>query len=138
MKTVLLLAGCVLTLSLVPLTARADGESTAFEKALYDKARYQVLNKASDDDFASYCVTMNIGGDTLLKFHDEILEKQFELTKLQSEGFNDASPQVIAVNGELKDLRVQFAVKIFEARKGLEIEAKIADATLSALGQPQR
>ncbi len=138
MKITGLLLGCLLLLGAQFLPARADGQSTAFEKALYDRARYRVVSKLSDDEFAAYCVTMNIGGDTLLKFHDEILEKQFELTKLTSEGFNDENPQVMAVNAELKDLRTQFSVKIIEARKGLEVESKIADETLLDLSQYQK
>ena len=81
---------------------------------------------------------MDIGGDTLFKFHDQILSKEFELAKLQSEGFSNENAQVMAANAELKDLRDQFTVKLNEVRKGLEIESKIADETLSDLPQYQK
>jgi capsule polysaccharide export protein KpsE/RkpR len=137
MKTTILLAVLLLASSqFVP--ARADAQPTAFEKALYDKARYQVLEKLGDDDFVSYCVTMGVGGDTLLKLHDEIMAKQTELANLLSEGMTNDNPQIMAVNAALKDLRAQFAVKILEARKGLEVEARIADETLSSLSQYQK
>jgi hypothetical protein len=126
----------VLGLQLFPV--RADAQTTSFEKALYDKTRYQVLCKTNDDDFVVYCVTMNLGGDTLLKLHDEILVKQAELLVLQSEGLGNEHPQVIAVNASLRDLRSQLAVKVTEARKGLEIESKIAEATLAALVEGQK
>lgn len=138
MKTNAFLLGFLLTLGVQLFPARADEQPTAFEKALYEKARFRVVSKLSDDDFACYCVTMNIGGDTLLKFHDQILAKQFELAKLQSEGFTDENPQVMAANAELKDLRSQFTVKLIEARKGLEVESKIAEQTLSDLSQYQK
>jgi hypothetical protein len=138
MKTILLLAAYVLILCSQISPVRADVEPTEFEKALYAKARNEVLCKLNDDDFASYCVTMNIGGATLLKIHDDIMEKQTELTDLISQGLNDDHPQVMAVNAALKDLRAQYAVKIAEARKGVEVEAKIAEATLTALSQYQR
>jgi hypothetical protein len=130
----------ILLLAFAPqiLPARADTSPTAFEKALYDKARYQVLKSLGDDDFVSYCVTMGIGGDTLLKIHDQIMLKQAELADLSSEGLTNENPQVIAVNAALKDLRAQYAVKILEARKGLEVESKIAEETLSALSQYQK
>jgi len=44
----------------------------------------------------------------------------------------------MAINAELKDLRAQYAVKLSEARKGLEIESTIAEATLTALSQSQK
>ncbi|HEX4139136.1 MAG TPA: hypothetical protein VHY09_02235 [Candidatus Methylacidiphilales bacterium] len=135
MKTFSPLAGGVLAVSLLLLPAPAHADSSVTEKALYAKARYSIVSKLSDDDFISYCVTMNIGGDTLFKFHDQILSKQFELAKLQSEGFSTESPQVQAANAELKDLRDQFSVRLNEVRKGLELESQIADETLSALGQ---
>jgi capsule polysaccharide export protein KpsE/RkpR len=135
MKTILPLAGGILAFCLLLLSAPAHADSSVVEKALYDKARYSVTSKLGDDEFISYCVTMNIGGDTLFKFHDQILSKQFELAKLQSEGFSNENPQVQAANAELKDLRDQFSVKLNEVRKGLEIESKIADETLSDLAQ---
>jgi len=82
MKTIPILLGCLIALSMQLLPAQADAQPTVFEKALYEKARYQVVSKLSDEDFAAYCVTMNVGGETLLKFHDEILAKQTELTIL--------------------------------------------------------
>jgi hypothetical protein len=138
MKKTVFLVCCVMALCTVLLPARADAQPTAFEKALYDRARYQVLSRMSDEDFASYCVTMNVGGDTLLKFHDEILAKQTELADLINSGLTGEDPKVIAVNATLKDLRSQYAVKIVEARKGLEIESTIAEATLATLPQNQR
>jgi hypothetical protein len=81
---------------------------------------------------------MGVGGDTLLKLHDEIMAKQTELANLLSEGMTNDNPQIMAVNAALKDLRAQFAVKILEARKGLEVEARIADETLSSLSQYQK
>ncbi len=122
--------------SLRPL--RADSQPTAYERALYAKARYQVLSKTSDEDLVSYCVSMNVGGETILKFHDQILAKQTELAELQAQGFTNDHPQVQAVNAELKNLRAQYAIKISEVRKALELEASIADATLSTLPQAQR
>ncbi len=111
----------------------ADGPLTIYEKALYDKARYQILSKVSDDDFAAYCVSMNVGGDTLLKFHDEVMAKEVELNKLQNEGLSNDHPQLVAVITDLKDLRSQYSLKIAEARKALELESNIADATLASL-----
>ena len=116
-----------------PPLLRADTQPTAYEKALYEKARYSVLGKASDEDLVSYCVSMNIGGDTLLRLHDEIMAKQVELANLQSEGISDDNSQVISVKGALKTLRAQYVIKIAEVRKALELEASIADATLSSL-----
>jgi hypothetical protein len=138
MKTTTLLIGCLLVLGAQILPARADTQPTAFEKALYDKARYAILSKLNDDDFASYCVTMNVGGETLLKIHDEILTDQTKLTDLINEGLTNDHPQVMAVNAELKDLRSEYAVKISEARKGLEVESEIAEETLTALSQYQK
>jgi len=138
MKTITLLAGCILALFFQLQPAHADTQPTAFEQALYNKARYQVVAKLNDDDFASYCVTMGVGGDTLLKIHDEIMTDQTKLTDMMNEGLTGDHPQVIAVNAELKDLRSEFAVKISEARKGLEIESKIAEETLTNLSQYQK
>jgi hypothetical protein len=138
MSTNAFLLGFLLTLGAQLLPAWGDAQPTAFEKALYEKARYRVVSKLSDEDFASYCVTMNVGGDTLLKFHDEILAKETELAKLHGEGLNDDHPEVMAVNADLKDLRAQYSVKISEARKGLEVESMIADETLSNLAQYQK
>ncbi len=138
MKTILPVAGGVLALSLLLLPPSAHADSSVVEKALYDKARYGITSKLGDDELNAYCVTMNIGGDTLFKFHDMILSKQFELAKLQSQGFSNDNAQVLAANAELKDLRDQFSVKLNEVRKGLEIEAKIADETLSNLSQNQK
>jgi hypothetical protein len=134
MKTILPLAGGILAFSLLLLPALLHADPTAVEKAVHDKARYSVLSKLSDDELIAYCVTMNIGGETLFRFHDEILSKQFELAKLSSQGFSNETPQVVAANADLKDLRDQFSVKLNEVRKGLEIESRIADETLSELG----
>jgi hypothetical protein len=130
--------GFVLALGLSSLSVCADAQPTAYEQALYNKARYLILSKLSDEDFVSYCVTMNIGGETLLRLHDDILVKQTEESLLIAQGFNSDHPQMVAVSSALKDLRAQFAVKISEARKGLEIESKIADETISALSQGQK
>ena len=138
MRTTIFVAILLLAFAPAFLTVRADAAPTAFERALYEKSRYQVLKGLGDDDFVSYCVTMGIGGDTLLKIHDEIMVKQTELGDLSSQGLTNEHPQVIAVNAALKDLRAQFAIKILEARKGLEVEAKIAEETLSALSQYQK
>jgi hypothetical protein len=139
MKKTVFLVCCMMALCPLLLPVRgADAQPTAFEKALYDKARYQVLSRLTDVDFASYCVTMNVGGETLLKFHDEILAKQTELADLNNQGLTSDNPQVMAVNAALKDLRTQYTVKISEARKGMEIESTIAEATLTALSQTQR
>lgn len=138
MKRTVFLISCLLALGLQLLPVQADAQPTAFEKALYDKARYQVLNKLNDEDFVSYCVTMNVGGETLLKLHDDILAKQTELTDLLKEGFTGDHPQVMSINAALRDLKAQYAVKISEARKGLEVESAIAEATLSALAQSQK
>jgi len=116
-----------------PRLGLADGPLTVYEKALYDKARYQVLSKTSDDDFAAYCVSMNIGGDTLLKFHDEVMAKQAEVTELQNEGLGNDHPRLVAATTELRDLKYQYSIKIAEARKALELESNIADATLASL-----
>ena len=116
MKTTTFFAGCLLALSPQLLPVHADAQPTAFERALYEKARYEVLSKLTDEDFASYCVTMNVGGETLLKFHDEILAKQTELDDLNIQGASPDNPQVLAVNAALKDLRAQYSVKISEAR----------------------
>jgi hypothetical protein len=132
MKIIAFLAGCVLVLSLQLLPVQADDQPSAFDKALYNKSRYQVLSGLNDQEFVSYCVTMNVGGETLLKFHDQILEKQTELTDLINLGLTGEDPKVAAVNAVLKDLRAQYAVKISEARKGLEIESRIAEETLRA------
>ena len=138
MKKTTLLVGCILT-SFLPLSpVHADAQPTAFEQALYNKARYQVLTKLSDDDFVSYCVTMGVGGETLLKIHDEIMTDQTKLADLINEGLTSDHPQVMAVNAELKDLRSEFAVKISEARKDLEVESKVAEETLSALSLYQK
>jgi len=115
------------------ITARADAPPTAFEKALYEKARYAVLGKASDEDLCSYCVSMNIGGDTLLRLHDEIMAGQVQLENLQSEGLTNDNAQVQAVNAALKNEREQYSIKITEVRKALQLEASIADATLAQL-----
>jgi len=138
MKTISTLAGGILALTLLLLPPSLHADSSVVENALYAKARYGIISKLSDDDFIAYCVTANIGGDSLFKFHDMILSKQFELAKLLSQGFSNDNPQVIAVNSELKDLRDQFSVKLNEVRKGLEIEAKIADETLSNISPNQR
>jgi hypothetical protein len=135
MKTILPLAGGVLAFSLLLLTVPVHADPSAVEKAVHDKARYTIISKLSDDEFIAYCVTMNIGGETLFRFHDEILSKQFELAKLLSEGFSNENAQVIAANTDLKNLRDQFSVKLSEVRKGMEIESKIADETLSELAQ---
>jgi hypothetical protein len=137
MKSIALIFGSFMLGSLWLVPIRAD-MSGSFEKALYDKARFQVLTKASDDDFVCYCATMNLGGETLLRLHDEILVKQAELATLQSQGLTNDHPQVMAVNADLKDLRAKLAVKVVEARKGLEIESKIAEATLTALSDYQK
>jgi len=138
MKTTTIFAGCMLALCLQLPPLRADAQPTAFEKALYERARYEVLCKVNDDDFASYCVTMNIGGETLLNFHDQILTKQTELTELINEGVTSDNPKVVAINTDLRILRSEFAAKILEARKGLEIESHIAEATLATLSQYQK
>jgi len=138
MKTSAFLVGCIVALGLQLLPVQADAPPTAFEKALYEKARYQVLSKLNDEDFVSYCITMNVGGETLLKFHDEILARQTELADRINEGLTADQPQVMSLNAALKDLRSQYAVKISEVRKGLEIESKIAEETLTALSQSQR
>ncbi len=117
---------------------QADAQPTAFEKALYDKARYDVLSHLNDDDFVSYCTTMNFGGDTLLKLHDDILVKQTEVAALIKRGLNPENPQVTSLNDALSELRTQLAVKVAEARKGLEIESKVAEATISSLSQYQK
>ncbi len=70
MKTILPLAGGFLAVGLILLPAPAHADSSVVEKAFYDKARYAVISKLSDDEFISYCVTMNIGGDSLFRFHD--------------------------------------------------------------------
>jgi hypothetical protein len=119
------------------LPAHGDVE-TAFEKALYDKARYQTLSRLNDQDFVAYCVTMNLGGETLLRIHDEVMARQAERQNLIDEGQTNDSPKVAAIDIELKILGTQYAIKIGEARKGLEIEANIADSTLSALSQTQK
>jgi hypothetical protein len=134
-KTLLLLGG-ILALGLSPSPVRAEGGSAAFDKAVYERARYKVISKTSDEDFAAYCVTMHIGGDALLKFHDEILSKRIELAKLISQGLGPDHPQVMALNSELKDLKAEFDVRIGEARKALELESQVAEETLSSLGQP--
>jgi hypothetical protein len=138
MKITALALFLVLNLGAELVPAQADAQPTAFEKALYDRARYRVVCRLNDEDFASYCVSMNIGGETLLKFHDEILAKQTELADLLGEGLSDGDPRIVAANAALKDLRTQYAVKIAEARKGLEVESKIADETLSDLSQYQK
>ena len=107
MKNMALLAGCVVMMGLQLLPVRADTQSSSFERALYDKTRYQVLSKASDDDFVSYCATMNFGGETLQRLHDDILVKQAELVTLQNEGLTNDHPQVLAVAAALKDLRTK-------------------------------
>jgi hypothetical protein len=137
MKIIFILIGLMMPLSLLPAQADAP-QPTAFEKALYDKCRYKVLKDLNDDDFVSYCTTMNFGGDTLLKFHDEILDRQTELSDLMKRGFPPDNPQVTALNDALTKLRGQLAAKVFEARKGLEVEARVAEATLEALGQYQK
>jgi len=134
MKTILPLAGGVLAFVLL-LPSPAHADPTAVEKAAHDKARYTIISKLSDEELIAYCVTVNMGGETLFRFHDEILSKQFELTKLLSQGFSNENAQVVAVNADLKDLRDQFSVKLNEVRKGLEIESRIADETLSELAQ---
>jgi len=138
MKTLAFLPACVLALSWQLSPVQADDQPTAFEKALYDKTRYQVLSGLNDQEFVSYCVTMNVGGDTLLKFHDQILQKQTELADLVDLGLTAEDPKVAAVNAALKDLRAQYAVKISEARKGLEIESRIAEETLRELPPSHR
>jgi len=138
MKATSFSTGLLLVSLIQFLPARADEQPTAFEKALYDRSREHILSKLDDDDFVSYCVTMNVGGDTLIKIHDEILAKQTELLDLQNQGMSDEQPQVMAVNAALKNLREQFTVKILEARKGIEEESKIADETLTALSQYQK
>jgi hypothetical protein len=138
MKTTTFFAGCMLALCLQLVPLRADAQPTAFEKALYERARYEVLCKVNDDDFASYCVTMNIGGETLLNFHDQILTKQSELTEYINEGLTSDNPKVVAINTDLRILRSEFAAKILEARKGLEIESHIAEATLATLSLYQK
>ena len=135
MKTILPLASGVIAFSLLHLPAPLHADPTAVEKAVHDKARYTIISKLSDEELIAYCVTMNMGGETLFRFHDEILSKQFELTKLLSQGFSNENAQVVAVNADLKDLRDQFSVKLNEVRKGLEIESRIADETLSELAQ---
>ena len=139
MQRTALAAACFLALIPSLMPARADTtEPTAYEQALYNKSRYQVISKLDDDAFVSYCVTMNVGGDTLLKFHDAILAKQTELTDLINQGLTNEDPRVMTINATLRDLRYQFGIKITEARKGLEIESEIANATLTALGQSGR
>jgi hypothetical protein len=138
MKMTAFVLGFLVGVCLQPAPARADGQPTAFEKALYEKARYHVITGLNDEEFASYCVTMNVGGETLLKFHDEILAKQTELADLVAAGVTDGDPRIVAANAALRDLRSQFAVKIIEARKGLEVESKIAEQTLSDLSQYQK
>jgi hypothetical protein len=118
-----------------PRLALADPPLTIYEKALYDKARYQVLSKVGDDDFAAYCVSMNVGGDTLLRLHDDVMAKQAELDKLQNEGLANDHPEILSVTSELRDLKSQYSLKIAEARKALELESNIADATLASLTQ---
>jgi len=138
MKTPTLLIVCILASFVQFQPVHADTQPTAFEQALYNKARYQVLTKLSDEDFVSYCVTMNVGGETLLKIHDQIMTDQTKLANLINQGLTSDHPQVMAVNAELKDLRSEFAVKISEARKGLEVESRIAEETLSNLSQYQK
>ena len=137
MRKYFLPAGCLLVLALLsPLQADpAASQSDAYIKSLYAKARNDVISNLTDDDFVSYCVTMNVGGDTLLKFHDEILSQQTQLDLLTKAGSTADDPKVMAIQATLVDLRAQYKVKIAEARKGLEIEAKIADETLVSLGQ---
>jgi hypothetical protein len=139
MKTTALILGGILAFGAAVFPVRADtAEPTAFEKALYDKARYQVVTKLNDDDFVSYCITMNVGGDTLLKIHDDILFNETKLNNLLSQGLTGDQPQVLAVNAALRDLRSELAVKVSEARKGLEVESRIAEETLTSLSQYQK
>jgi hypothetical protein len=81
---------------------------------------------------------MNFGGDTLLKLHDDILSKQTELSDLLKAGYPDDHPQIISLNRDLRNLKAELGVKIDEARKGLEVESKVAEATLSSLSQYQK
>jgi hypothetical protein len=136
MKSIIL----VLTVLLAwcPVRVQADAQPTAFEKALYDKARYQVLNPLNDDDFVSYCTTMNFGGDTLLKIHDDILVKQTVLNELVKEGYTEDHPEIVTLNKELRNLKAELAAKVLEARKGLQLESKVAEATLAAMAQYQK
>ena len=136
MRIVLILIGIVTISSFFPV--RADAQPTAFEKAIYDKSRYKILKELSDDDFVSYCATMNVGGDTLLKLHDEILVRQSELADLVKRGLPPDNPQVSSLNDALNNLRGQLGTKVYEARKGLEVESRIAETTLEALGQYQK
>lgn len=136
MKTTALLAGCILAVGLQLSPVHADTQPTAFEKALYQKARYRVLSALNDQDFVSYCVTMNVGGETLLKLHDEILAKQTDLAELVAQGLPPDDQKVMALNAVLKNLKSQYGVKITEARRGFQVEARIAEETLSNL--PQR
>jgi capsule polysaccharide export protein KpsE/RkpR len=136
MKSIALSPALLLAFCLLPI--RADTEPTAFEKAVYDKARYQVLAQQNDDDFVSYCITMNFGGELLLKVHDDILVKQTELDGLLKAGYTADHPQVISLNNDLRTLRAELEVKVLEVRKGLQLEAKIAEATLSSLAQYQK
>ena len=129
MKNFLILCLLMASASLL----RADVPVTAFEKAIYEKARYSVLAKASDEDLVSYCVSMNVGGETLLRFHDEIMAKQVELENLQSEGVSDDNAQVIGIKIALKNLRAQYSIKIAEVRRALQLEASIAEATLAQM-----
>jgi len=135
MKRIALLLLCCAFWALLPAPAQGDDQTSAFEKALYNKARYQILSRYNDDDFVSYCVTMNLGGETLIKVHDEIMARQAERSNLLDQGDTNDSPKVVALNTAIKILRTQYAVKIAEARKGLELESRIAEATLSALNQ---
>jgi uncharacterized protein involved in exopolysaccharide biosynthesis len=138
MKRIAFLVGSLLMFTQLILPLRADPQPTAYEKALYDKSRYSVLSRLSDEDFVSYCVTMNVGGDTLLKFHDQILAKQTARADLIAQGLTAEHPQVMAIDAELRDLRAQYQIKIAEARKGLEVEASIAESTLMNLPQASR
>ena len=138
MKRTALLVGTMIALGFQFLPVQADDQPGSFEKALYNKVRYQVLSKTNDEDFVCYCVTMNLGGDALIRLHEDILVKQAELQALQSEGLTNDHPQVMAVNATLKDLNAKLAVKVAEARKGLEVESKIAEATLTALSDYQK
>jgi hypothetical protein len=138
MKSIVFFVAFALSIYLQLSPLPADDQPTAFEKALYEKTRYQVLCGLNDQEFVSYCVTMNVGGETLLKFHDQILQKQTELADLVDLGVTAEDPKVVAVNAALKDLRAQYAVKIIEARKGLEIESRIAEETLRVLPASHR
>lgn len=123
----------------VPLQAeQVEAKPTSFEKALYDKTRYEVLKDVNDEDFVSYCITQKLGSEFLVNIRAEIFNLEAQIESARAKGVDDNSPQIKTINSSLNIKRRQLVAEIKSTRRGLELEAAIAKATLAELNKEKK